>query len=112
MLTVLPGYLAERGYRDPNDGLDSPAQTAFNTKLHSFEYMKNDPELARLFKSVVLSQDYFRRARWGDPDFYPVRDRLLTGLKEDSVVMVDVGGGAGLDCANLSSFLPPLTLHC
>lgn len=118
MLAVLPKYLAERGYRDPKDGLDSPLQAAFNTKLHSFEYMKSDPELARLFRSVVLSQqDYARRARWGEPDFYPVKDRLLSGLKDDSVAMVDIGGGIGLDCMELSNSLftcliGPLTTVC
>lgn len=79
-------------------------QLALNTKLHAFEYIKRDPELARLFKSAVLSQEHVRRAHWEDPDFYPVQDRLLSGLRDDGVVMVDVGGGIGLDCER-----PPAT---
>ncbi|KAF3764264.1 hypothetical protein M406DRAFT_62500 [Cryphonectria parasitica EP155] len=96
-LRVLPEYLAEHGYRDPTDGLDCPMQKAFNTKLHSFEYIKRDPKLARGFKAAVLDQAGLRRAHWAEPEFYPVQERLLAGLKKDSVVMVDVGGGMGLD---------------
>lgn len=94
---VLPKFLAGNGYKDPKDGLDCAWQVAFDTKLHSFEYIQRDPEFARLFKSAVLSRTDLRRARWGDEEFYPVQDRLLSGLKPDSVVLVDVGGGMGLD---------------
>lgn len=82
-------------------------QLALNTKLHAFEYIKRDPELARLFESAVLSQEHVRRAHWGDPDFYPVQERLLSGLRDDGVVMVDVGGGIGLDCEKRTSLGKP-----
>ncbi|KAJ4397342.1 hypothetical protein N0V93_001567 [Gnomoniopsis smithogilvyi] len=96
-VSVLPQYLAEHGYRDPTDELDCPWQKAFDTKLHSFEYIQKDPDLARLFKHAVLSQNQVRRTHWEDHDFYPVQERLLSGLKPNSVLMVDVGGGIGLD---------------
>lgn len=95
----LPEYLAAHGYREPTDGHDCPWQMAFNTKLHSFDYIHQDPELAPLFKNAVLSQPQARRAQWEqDPEFYPVQERLLTGFEPDAVLMVDVGGGMGLDC--------------
>lgn len=97
-MNVLPKYLAEHDYRDPTDGLDCPWQMAFNTKLHSFDYIQKDAEFARLFKHAVLSQTHVRRAHWEEPDFYPVQQRLLSGLKQDGVLMVDVGGGMGFDC--------------
>jgi hypothetical protein len=36
-----------------------------------------------------------------DPDFYPVRERLVDGLDdaEDAVLLVDIGGGLGHDLA-------------
>lgn len=73
---------------------------AFDTKLHSFEYIQQDPELAKLFKNAVLSQPQGRRAQWQDPAFYPVKERLLSGFDPANadVLMVDVGGGVGLDC--------------
>lgn len=100
VLRILPKYLAEHEYRDPKDGMDSPMQMAFNTKLHAFDYVKADPRLARGFKHAVLDQESIRRAHWGEPEFYPVQERLLSGLEqgENSVVMIDVGGGIGLDC--------------
>lgn len=103
-LALLPTYLAEQGYRDPRDGTDTPLQRALGTKLNAFEYIRQDPALARGFKSAVLSQEYLRRAHWADPEFYPVKERLLSGLREDdgAVVMVDVGGGIGLDRETLS----------
>ncbi|KAJ4412122.1 hypothetical protein N0V82_008833 [Gnomoniopsis sp. IMI 355080] len=105
---LLPQYLAEHGYRDPIDGLDCPWQMAFNTKLHSFEYIQKDPELAKLFKGAVLSLKHTRRAHWEDQDFYPVQERLVAGLKPgDSVLMVDVGGGMGLDLTNFHDSHPP-----
>lgn len=107
-MAILPKYLAEHGYRDPTDGLDCPWQMALDTKLHSFEYIQKDPELARLFKTAVLSQTNVRRAHWEDQDFYPVQERLLSGLKPDTVLLVDVGGGMGLDCKHFFSCLPDL----
>lgn len=94
----LPQYLAEHGYREPTDGHDCPWQMAFDTKLHSFEYIQQDPKFAKLFKNAVLSQPQGRRAQWEDPEFYPVQERLLTGFEPNTVLLVDVGGGVGLDC--------------
>lgn len=104
--TFLPTYLAEHGYREPSDGHDCPWQMAFETKLHSFEYIQRDPELAKLFKNAVLSQPQGRRAQWEDLAFYPVQERLLAGFEpsDTSVLMVDVGGGVGLDCELVKCF--------
>lgn len=74
---------------------------AHSTNLHSFEYIQKDPELAKLFKTAVLSQNHIRRAHWEDQEFYPVQERLLSGLEPNTVLMVDVGGGMGLDCEYL-----------
>lgn len=107
-LNILPEYFIKNGYRDPKDGLDAPSQMAFGTKLHIFEYIQQDVEMANLFKSAVLSQEYTRRAHWEETEFYPVKERLLLDLEQedDSVVMVDIGGGMGLDCKTLTiSFL-------
>ncbi|PSR97239.1 S-adenosyl-L-methionine-dependent methyltransferase [Coniella lustricola] len=100
-LGALPAYLAEKNYQEPTDGLDCPAHKVFNTKLHMFEYIARDPQLARGFKAAVLSHEGLRRAHWATPAFYPTQERLLTGLKEDSVLLVDVGGGMGLDLLDL-----------
>lgn len=105
-LALLPRYLAEQGYRDPRDEADTPLQRALGTELHAFEYIRRDPALARGFRSAVLSQEHLRRAHWADPEFYPVRERLLSGLRDEEggVVVVDVGGGIGLDREDLSFF--------
>lgn len=110
-LQALPEYLAKNNYREPNNGVDCPAQIAFNTKLHMFEYVARDPELARGFKAAVLSHQGLRRAHWATPAFYPTQERLLTGLKEDGVLMVDVGGGMGLD-REFSTVCPCFSRFC
>lgn len=110
-LAVLPKYLAEHRYRDITDGLDCPWQMALDTKLHSFEYIQQDSEFARLFKSAVLSQAHVHRAHWEDEDFYPVQERLIAGLEPDGVVLVDVGGGMGLDCEFWIGLCPHFVLY-
>lgn len=98
-LGVVPEFLAQTGYQEPKDGTKTPIQMALNTDLHVFEYVKRDAELARLFKTAVLSGDVRRRAHWELPEFYPVQERLLSGLRreDNSVLMVDIAGGIGLD---------------
>lgn len=98
-LGFVPEFFAKNGYREPHGGTKTPIQMAFNTDLHIFEYVKSDPELARLFKAAVLSREVRRRAYWDTPDFYPVQERLLHGLhrEDDCVLMVDMAGGVGLD---------------
>lgn len=48
------------------------------------------------------------RPSWMDPDFYPVRERLLEGLDgaEDAVLLVDIGGGLGHDLAEFRRKYP------
>lgn len=109
-LDVVPEFFAGIGYREPTDGAKAPVQMAFNTNLHMFEYVKRDPELARLFKVAVLSGDVPRRAHWDTPNFYPVQERLLSGLsREDgNVLMVDIAGGMGPDCEAIPLTPDPL----
>lgn len=98
-LGFVPEFFAKNRYSKPQVGTKAPIQMAFNTDLHIFEYVKRDPELARLFKAAVLSGEVRRRAHWDTPDFYPVQERLLSGFhREDGgVLMVDMAGGVGLD---------------
>lgn len=105
-LSAIPEFFADNGYRELSNGARTPIQMTLGTDLHIFEYIKGNPELARLFQIAVLSQEGPRRAHWDDPKFYPVRERLLSGLhqEEGSVVMVDVAGGMGLDCKAVAGF--------
>lgn len=102
-LGAVPEFFSQTGYREPKDGTKTPIQMALNTDLHVFEYVKGNVELARLFKAAVLSGDVRRSAHWDTPAFYPVQERLLSGLRreDDSVLMVDIAGGMGLDCKSV-----------
>lgn len=97
-LSCLPQYFDENGYREPKDGLHSPFQMALSTDLHVFEWIKHRPDVAEAFKQTVLSREH-GRPRWGEPKFYPVKQRLVSGFAggESDVLLVDVGGGTGLD---------------
>jgi hypothetical protein len=101
-LQAVPSYFNSHGFTSPDSGVDGPFQHAFNCKgSHYFEYFANsDPEMGRRFASMM---DMWSkgRPRWFDEDYYPVKDRLITGAEQDSHFLVDVGGGSGHDIEGL-----------
>lgn len=109
IFTRLPAYF-EKAYRNPEDSLDSPFQFAHGTSLHFFTWLEKNPELQqRFYRTMTLTAAGTQVVTdWGDPDFYPVKDRLLSGLDMNSVgndfIFVDVGGGMGRDSTSYGSF--------
>lgn len=87
-------FLESRDYKSPEDAYDTPFQKAFNTKLHHFEWLAENPELQRAFNTVMETSN---RAVEGEQwyDFYPFEERL--GKDADRVLLVDIGGGKGHD---------------
>jgi hypothetical protein len=98
----MPLFFRERGFQSPDSGVDGPFQYTFNCKgNHYFEYFNNfDPEMGRRFASMmnVWSKG---RPRWFDPDYYPVKDRLIADADPTAPFLVDVGGGSGHDVEGL-----------
>ena len=72
--------------------------------------MQKRPEVLARFQSHMAG---YRtgRASWMDTDFYPVETSLIQGTKardDDSVFLVDIGGGKGHDLQELLRKHPTL----
>lgn len=98
----MPGFFQTHGFASPNSQTDGPFQHAFDCKgYHYFEYFqKFDQEMGRRFGSMMDAWSE-GRPRWFEPEFYPVKERLIAGSESDSVFLVDVGGGVGHDVEGL-----------
>lgn len=99
ILARLPAYFAEKAFQNPKDSSDSPFQFVHETNLHFFAWLEKKPKIQQWFNTTMsLSAAEGKSADWGNPDFYPVKDRLLSGLDTNNeFILVDVGGGMGLD---------------
>ncbi|KAH0594139.1 hypothetical protein MHUMG1_07978 [Metarhizium humberi] len=89
-----PKYLKEYGHRCPANPRDGLVQFAFQTKMTTFELLSSMPDILRDF-NLFMGNTMGSRSFW--VDWYPVQDRLLTGLRGQSAVLVDVGAGKGHD---------------
>ncbi|KAF9886976.1 hypothetical protein FE257_010717 [Aspergillus nanangensis] len=97
----LPQYLQDSGLRNPTNPTDGPFQHALGTSLHWFAWAAKNPRLLTEFNHHMTAY-HQGRPSWMDPDFFPVEERLVRGLKtpsdgETSVLLVDVAGGKGHD---------------
>ena len=99
---ALPSYFRERSFKSPDSGVDGPFQHAYNCKgSHYFEYFqKGNPEMGRRFASMMESWSR-GRPRWFYEDYYPVKERLISGAEQEAVFLVDIGGGSGHDVEGL-----------
>lgn len=78
---------------------DTPLQLAHSTKQTFFEYLGSHPDHNQQFNNFMglYATD---RPRWLDPGHFPVEKILGEEAKigdENTVLMVDVGGGKGHD---------------
>lgn len=96
----LPSFFKQNGYRLPTTGVDSPFQHAYQCKgEHMFEYFqKSAPSMGQRFAGMMGAWSR-GRPRWFQEDYYPVKARLLAGLRpgEGETFLVDMGGGSGHD---------------
>lgn len=99
---AMPSYFRENGFKSPDSGVNGPFQHAFNCKgSHYFEYFtKANPEMGRRFASMMESWSK-GRPRWFYEDYYPVKERLISGAEKNAPFLVDVGGGSGHDVEGL-----------
>ncbi|KAK4033599.1 Demethylsterigmatocystin 6-O-methyltransferase [Parachaetomium inaequale] len=98
-LVSTPPWLADHQWQAPNDVANGPYQAAHSTPLNFFEWLQAHPPYGMQFNHHMGG---YRQGRpsWMDPDFYPVQDRLITGMdtaSPDSALLVDIGGGLGHD---------------
>jgi len=100
----LPQYFAEKGYANPTNVLDGPFQFAHKTNLSAWGWGKEQEGLAELFNNQLAGYSMGKR-RWMDESAYPVKERLLDGMEksDEAVLLVDVGGGVGMDLSEFKS---------
>jgi hypothetical protein len=97
----MKAYFEERNWQCPDDGTDAPFQYAYNCKgSHYFEHFQKNPEMGRRFASMMESWSK-GRPRWFSEDYFPVKDRLISGAEKDVTFLVDIGGGSGHDVEGL-----------
>ncbi|KAL3458363.1 S-adenosyl-L-methionine-dependent methyltransferase [Aspergillus heterothallicus] len=101
-LTSLPAHLRRTGYANPSDGRHAAFQDGYSTTSHFFEYLQSHPAHAEQFNNHMTAY-HQGRPSWMDKGFYPV-ESLTRGeggveVREEDVLLVDVGGGVGHDLA-------------
>ena len=101
-LLGMPSYFAATAYQNPTDSTNGPFQFGLKTPLHYFKYLAEKPERMQAFNNHMAGYST-GRARWFDPDCFPVNEILGNGANEepDAVMLVDIGGGNGRDISSL-----------
>lgn len=94
-----PDFFAKNEYKLPTSSLDTVIQHQYGGKgeTHVIQhYMQNN--LTQGFAHMMETW-HLDRPHWSDEGFYPVKQRLIEGATgdDDSVFLVDVGGGHGHD---------------
>lgn len=104
---ALPAYLKKNGYRNPTNPTDTALQLGFNTDLHFFETVKQDPVTAKQFNNH-MSIYSLGRPSWMDVGFFPVQERLIEGSNttNDNVLLIDMGGSIGHDLSEFKRKWP------
>ena len=107
VLVKLPQYLSKTGFCNPDQASDGPFQHAFDTNLHHFEWLKQNPRQSKAFNSLMTAQRADKGEDWFN--FFPVEERLGETPSSDlSALLVDIGGGLGTDLTAFCTQYPQL----
>jgi hypothetical protein len=93
-LQTAPTFFRQKGYSCPVDQKDGMIQFAFGGDKSSFEHLQSDPLVSESF-NAFMGHTMGARKHW--VDWYPVKSRVLEDASNDTVLIVDVGGGKGHD---------------
>ncbi|CEJ95218.1 hypothetical protein VHEMI10712 [[Torrubiella] hemipterigena] len=101
-LNALPDFLKETKYQDIDDALHTPAQKAFNTPLHMFQYLPSIPERWEPLQQTMAA--IVRRVPWFT--VFPFKQELASFQGETT--FVDIGCGSGHQSRELLGAFPEL----
>jgi len=103
----LPSYMKKNDYRNTTGGTKAWNQ-AFGTKLGFFSWAQQHPDSLRAFQQFMSVP---RRGFW--LDVLPLMDEARSALDRDPdrVILVDVGGSLGHQCAAVVRQHPELRGH-
>lgn len=98
-MAKIPAYLAQTGYRNPNDPADGPLQYRYDAQGQNlFQILVARPNLLSAF-TAFFEADGAGRPGW--VDWFPVKEKLLDDpsrpIMPNGVLYVDVAGGRGHD---------------
>ena len=93
----------------PSDIAAGPFQYGHETDLNFWQWRSERPKLEQAFNNHMAG---YRQGRpsWMDDGFYPVRARLVQGMRQgkQEVAIVDVGGNMGYDLQELKQKHPDI----
>ncbi|TVY78372.1 O-methyltransferase asqD [Lachnellula suecica] len=90
----IPEYMHKYGYKSPTSLDGGPLQYAFGTNLTCFEYCSSKPNTLEDFNNMMTG---IRHSRPSWVEWFPVYEQLLKGYRDDTILLVDIGGGWGHD---------------
>jgi len=95
----LPEFFANNGYRNPDVATAGPFSYAFETQLDFWTWLTHHPERLENMNESMVGRRHARLDVLPWFKVYPVKGNLFEGLSKDkdAVLLVDVGGGRGLD---------------
>jgi hypothetical protein len=104
----MPAYLRNTKFQNPENPVDGPFQYANKHDGHAFTWLTAHPEVFGAFHGYVHTLRTHLPA-W--TDMYPVKERLVEGLKTegDASALVDLGGGVGQTLQDFSKAVPEFT---
>lgn len=98
-------FLKKTGWVNPTNGRDTALQYALgipNTTY--FEWMAQNPAIGARFGGMMTAQAT-GKPMWSQESFFPV-ERLSPAEGDDSVLLVDIGGGKGHDVVDFKARHP------
>ena len=105
---TMPHFLASIKYQNPSSYDDSAFQYGHRTKLGFWEYLKADPERARLFNSGMQSLATIGNVK-NSAGPYPFEEQLKNEeIRTDDVAILDIGGGRGQMLEAVKTAFPTL----
>jgi hypothetical protein len=90
---ILPAYVASLNYQNPTDAVNGNFQHWCGQPL--WEWLKTHPKAEAVIGTVMAA---YAANRPSLAEVYPT-DELVKNAQEDSVLLVDCGGGVGHDTA-------------
>lgn len=90
----IPEYMKRLGYKSPTNGSNGPLQYAKQTGRTAIEIIASRPDTLEDFNNIMIG---VRPSRPSWVAWFPVHDQLLEGYREDTTLLVDIGGGWGHD---------------
>lgn len=103
-LLAAPQFLADTKYANPDNLVNSPFQSAHNTKEPAFVWAMRQPRIMEDF-NLWMSELHDGRKTWLDVFNFAEH---VSSTSADTLLFVDIGGGIGQQCAILKSAHPKL----